>query len=127
MQRRQFIVSGVGVMAYAGAGMAGAAVAAAGGIAGQMSAAGFSAMLHQPFNVYDTKRGVTVELVRVRQAPGQGAGQFSLSFAGREGEVLDSGVYEVEHPATGKVMMYLDADKKGSKGVIYRADFNLLA
>ncbi len=128
MQRRQFIISGVGVAAYAGMGTAGALAASAGqGLAGQISAAGFSAMLHQDFNIYDSARGVTVQLVKVKQASGaHGARQFSLSFRGAPEDGLDSGTYEVEHAATGKVMMYLDAAKRGKGGVTYRADFNLL-
>ena len=39
---------------------------------------------------------------------------------------LDSGTYEVEHQKTGRLMMYLDAHKRGADGLMYRADFNLL-
>lgn len=127
MQRRQFIVRSMGVLAYAGTGTA--VIAAAGkGAAWHVSAAGFSAMLNQSFNIYDSVRGVTVQLVKVKEAAASRDGlQFSLSFKGSEADGLDSGTYEVEHPATGKLLMYLDVDKHARKGALYRADFNLLA
>ena len=131
MQRRQFIVSGIGVIAYAGVGATAAlaAEAVAGqGVAGQISAAGFRTMLNQSFNIYDSVRGITVQLVKVKETAGSaGARQFTLSFKGAIEDALDSGTYEVEHAATGKLLLYLDADKRAKSGVLYRADFNLLA
>jgi hypothetical protein len=125
MQRRQFIISGIGAAAYAGLGAT--AALAAQGAALQLNAASFATMLHQPFNVYDSARGVTVELVKVKEIAGSpGLRQFSLSFKGRAEDGLETGTYEVEHAAIGKVLMYLDADKRGKQGVMYRADFNLL-
>jgi hypothetical protein len=133
MQRRHFILSGIGMLAYAGVGTAAlaAADAVAGrgvGVGGQISAARFAAVLNQSFNIYAGPRGVTVQLVKVREGVGSpGLRQFTLSFAGAAEDALDSGTYEVEHAATGKVLMYLDAGKGGKNGIIYRADFNLLA
>jgi hypothetical protein len=128
MQRRQFIVSGIGMLAYAGVGTTAAlaAEAVAGqGAAGQISAAGFRALLNQSFNIYDSVRGITVQLVKVKETAR--ARQFTLSFKGAIEDALDSGTYEVEHAATGKLLLYLDANKRARNGVVYRADFNLLA
>ena len=123
MQRRQFIVSGVGVVAYAGVGT-GVFAASAAAAPAALNASAFATLLGQSFTMYDSVRGVTVQLVKVNEVA---AGQFSVSFKGRADDGLDSGTYEVEHASMGKLPMYLDADKRGKHGVFYRADFNLLA
>lgn len=116
----------------AAAGMSSAAAMAADAaakraVAGQLSAAGFSALLRQTFAVYGGERGATLLLVKVKEARAQpGMQQFSLHFSGDGAAALDSGMYELEHPQTGKLLMYLDAHKHGRDGVMYRADFNLL-
>ena len=126
MQRRKFIASGIGLLAYAGLGTA--ATVAGQGAGAALSAARFAAMLNQPFTIYDSVRGIRVQLVSVKEAPAsRGLHQFTLTFAGAAEDSLDSGTYEVEHAATGKQLMYLDAHKRGKAGVVYRADFNLLA
>jgi hypothetical protein len=120
MHRRHFIGSGLGI------GML--CIAGTGSAAGQVSAAGFAALLKDSFNVYDRVRGISVQLVKVRQAAAApGTRQFSLTFAGSMADALPSGTYEVEHAATGKQLMFLDASGRGQHGVLYRADFNLLA
>lgn len=111
----------MGVLAYAGAGTG---ATAANVVAGPFSASKFSALLNEQFNIYASARGITVQLVNVKEA---GPGQFSISFKGASEDGLDSGTYEVEHASTGKMPLYLDANKRGKNGVIYRADFNLLA
>lgn len=121
MERRQFIMSSAGALACAG--MSSAAALAADS---PMSAASFAAMVGDHFNIYDTVRGVTVQLVKVKQAKESlGSQQFSLSFSGPLAGAFDSGTYEVEHPGSGKQLMYLVAHKTG-KNAVYRADFNLL-
>ena len=125
MQRRQFIVNSMGAMAYAGVGSSAfAASAIAGQGAAPLSAGAFTALLKHSFNIYDSVRGITVQLVKVKEV---GPGQFSISFQGAAEDGMDSGTYEVEHASTGKMPMYLDANKRGRHGVVYRADFNLLA
>lgn len=120
MQRRHFISGGIGIGLLC--------IGGNGSAAGQVSAAGYSAMLKESFNVYDSVRGIRVQLVKVRQvAAAAGTRQFSLTFSGAKADALASGTYEVEHAATGKQMMYLDASSHGQHGVLYRADFNLLA
>lgn len=124
MQRRHFIASGIGMLAWAAGG---GAIAGSRSGAGALSAAGFSAMLNDTFTLYDRVRGVNVQLVKVRKGPASpGTRQFTLSFAGASADALTSGTYEVEHPATGKLLMYLDASRRGQQGMLYRADFNLL-
>ncbi len=128
MQRRLFIVSGVGAAAYAGMGTTAALAATALGGKGTVSvnAQGFASLLNESFNIYDGVRGITVQLVKVQKARDHAGQQFSLSFSGRSEDALASGTYEVEHGAVGKQMMYLDAQKRGAQSVVYRADFNLL-
>ena len=85
-------------------------------------------MLDESFTVYDSVRGIGVQLVKVRRGASEpGTRQFSLTFAGDKADALASGTYEVEHAATGKLLLYLDASPRGQNGVLYRADFNLLA
>ncbi len=127
MQRRQFIIAGIGTLAAVGMGAPAAGAARLQGAAGQVSAGGFSAVLNESFNIYDGARGVTVQLVKVKEiASAQGSRQFSLSFKGGLADGIDSGTYDVEHPAIGKVLMFLDASQRGKGAVMYRADFNLL-
>jgi hypothetical protein len=122
MERRQFILSSAGAL-----GCAGLSTAVAQTSAKAPGAAGFAALVGDWFNVYDSVRGVTVQLLKVKQAKASpGTEQFSLSFSGSGGGALDSGTYEVEHAHTGKLLMYLVAHKAG-KNMLYRADFNLLA
>lgn len=129
MERRTFIMSSAGVLACAGmgAGTAAAANAAARhAVAGEISAAGFEALLHQKFTVHGEARRTSVELAEVSQVPGTpGLQQFSLRFSGSPSGALDSGLYDVEHPKLGRLMVYLDARKAGG-GMLYRADFSLL-
>lgn len=89
-----------------------------------LSAGAFSALLNHSFNIYASARGITVQLVKVKEVS---AGQFSICFRGAAEDGLDSGTYEVEHAAIGKMPLYLDANKRAKQGVVYRADFNLLA
>ncbi len=131
MERRKFILSSAGLVACAGmsTSMARAAEAAARrAVAGELSAAGFSALLNQQFTVYGTARGATLELVKVKDAarPQPGLRQFTLHFKSETGLGLASGSYELEHASTGRMMMYLDADQRGRDAMLYRADFNLL-
>ena len=130
MQRRQFIMSSAGMLAAAGMSSTAALAADAAArraLAGQLSAAGFSALLRQSFAVYGGERGATLQLVKVTEVPAQaGMQQFSLHFSGDGGPALESATYELEHPQTGKMMMYLDAHKHGREAVTYRADFSLL-
>lgn len=115
----------MGALACAGAGTGALAANAAGGqaAAGRLSASGFAALLNEQFNIYASARGITVQLFKVKEA---GPGQFSICFKGASEDGLDSGTYEVEHASTGKMPLYLDANKRGRNGVVYRADFNLL-
>ncbi len=84
-------------------------------------------MLKETFYIYDGVRGISVQLVKVRQvAETPGSQQFSLTFSGAQADALPSGTYEVEHALTGKQLMYLDASGGGAQGARYRADFNLL-
>lgn len=104
-----------------------AASMASGSAAAPRGAAGFSAMLGDSFMIYDRVRGISVQLVKVRKAKAEpGMQQFTLSFAGSDADALASGTYEVEHPATGKMPLYLDVSRRGRDGMLYRADFNLL-
>lgn len=122
MERRQFILSSASALACAGLSTAMAQTPAK-----APGAAGFAALVGESFNIYDSVRGMTVQLLKVKQAKSSpGTEQFSLSFSGAGGGALDSGTYEVEHPQTGKLLMYLVAHKAG-KNMLYRADFNLLA
>lgn len=114
----------MGALAYAGVGSGAMAAGALSGSPATPSAAAFAALLNQAFTVYASARGITVQLVKVKELR---PGQFSVSFKGAAGEGLDSGTYEVEHAAIGNLPLYLDADKRGRSGVVYRADFNLLA
>lgn len=133
MERRHFIVGGAGMLAAAG--MSGAAAVAAEvageaarrAVAGEISAAGFSALLNQSFTVHGGLRGATLRLMKVTEAAERpGMRQFSLQFAGDGGAALGTGMHELEHAETGKLMMYLDAQKQGRDAMLYRADFNLL-
>jgi len=120
MERRQFIMSSAGALACAGMSPATALADS------PMSAASFAAMVGDYFNIYDSVRGVTVQLVKVKPAKeSPGSQQFSLSFSGPLAFAFESGTYEVEHPGSGKQLMYLVAHKTG-KNAFYRADFNLL-
>ena len=124
MQRRDFIASGLGALACAG--ISTAALAASHGGAGP-GAQAYAALLGEKFIVYDGVRGETVRLVKVRQAPAQpGMQQFTLRFEGGRHGALPSGTYEVDHAATGKIDMFLDASARGADSVLYRADFSLL-
>ena len=124
MQRRQFIASSMGALAYAGVGTGAMAASVVSGRAAVPGAATFAALLNEAFTVYASARGITVQLVKVKELR---PGQFSISFKGAAQDGLDSGTYDVEHAAIGNLPLYLDADKRGRNGVVYRADFNLLA
>jgi hypothetical protein len=101
---------------------------AAASAAGQRSAAGFEALLNESFMIFDGVRGISVALVKVKsRAATPGLRQFSLTFAGARADALASGTYDVEHAAAGRQPMYLDVSGRGEHGVLYRADFNLLA
>ncbi len=123
MQRRHFIASGLAALAWSGIGPAAAAQGA-----GELSARAFATLLGQTFLLYNGARGLRVQLVKVTQAAHRpGTRQFTLAFAGDQAEALPSETYELEHPATGKLMLYLETTRRGQHGVLYRADFNLLA
>ncbi len=122
MQRRHFIASGIAALVWCGVGSGSAAAA------GELSASAFSTLLGQTFMLYNGARGLRVRLVKVTQAaPGSGTRQFTLCFTGDRAEALPSDTYELEHPATGKLMLYLETTRRGQHGALYRADFNLLA
>lgn len=124
MQRRDFIASGLGVLACAGASTMAFAARHGSAVPG---AQGYAALLGEQFNIYDGVRGVSVRLVKVREAPAQpGMQQFTLRFEGGRPGALPSGTYEVEHAATGKIGMFLDASAQGADTMLYRADFSLL-
>lgn len=127
MQRRKFMLAGGGALAYAGIGLPNA-LAAKLARPNKISAAMFTALLNQSFNIYASVRGVSVQLVEVKAGKSYGThSQFSLKFAGAEGDVLPSGTYEVENASTGKLQMYLDASSNGAQGVNYRAQFTQMA
>lgn len=129
MERRTFIMSSAGMLACAGVSAgAAAAVNAAGryALAGEISAEGFAALLHQPFTVHGNALPAQVQLAAVSRLPNTpGLHQFSLQFAGGGGKGFDSGLYEIENPRMGRLMVYLDARRVGGE-VVYRADFSLL-
>lgn len=120
MQRRHFIAGSIGAVTWAGL------ASAASDTQAPQATSGYAGLVQQHFNIYDSVRGVTVQLIKVKQVPSaSGARQFTLTFAGDHAGALASGTYEVEHPVTGKVAMYLHARATAS-GMHYRADFNLL-
>lgn len=124
MQRREFIAGGIGVLAWAGIGTA---AHAAGRAEMALDAQGFAALINEQFNIFDSVRGITVRLVKVKPGPAAaGLQQFSLNFEGERAGALPSGTYEVEHALTGKTVLYLDASAHGQHVTRYRADFSLL-
>jgi hypothetical protein len=129
MERRTFIMSSAGVLACAGLGAGGAAAANAAArqaVAGEISAEGFAALLHQPFTLHGQLKRTSVQLAAVSQIPAlPGLHQFSLQFSGTQGKDFGSGLYDIEHPRMGRLMVYLDAQTVGGQ-VLYRADFSLL-
>ncbi len=105
----------------------GAVMAGGRGATTQLGVAAFADMVNDTFLIYDNVRGVSVQLVKVRKAKAEpGMQQFTLTFAGSDADALAGGTYEVEHPAIGKMPMYLDVSRRGQHGMLYRADFNLL-
>lgn len=123
MQRRDFLTTGIGLLACTGVGTA----AAAERTGMTLSAQGFARLLNEPFHIFDSVRGVPVRLLTVSKGREQpGVQQFSLSFEGERAGALPSGTYEVEHALTGKLSMYLDASPHGQYATRYRADFSLL-
>ncbi|NRR31892.1 hypothetical protein HSX11_17095 [Oxalobacteraceae bacterium] len=137
MERRKFVLAAGGLLsgatlhatAIGATVLANTALVATAAKAPGIKAAGsatFSALLKQPFNVYASNRGASMQLIAVKTKHTDAAhDQFTLTFA--SATVLADGIYEVEHAQTGKQAMYLEASGKGAEGSYYRADFNLLA
>ena len=123
MLRRKFMLAAGGTLAYAGVGLP-KALAAKLVRSNKLSAAMFTALLNQSFNVYASVRGVSVQLVEVKAGKSHPShSQFSLKFTGVEGEALPSGTYEVDNASSGQLQMYLEASSNGAQGINYRAEF----
>jgi len=133
MQRREFVIATGSLLAASGASVtAGAAtlprpplISVPAGLR-VLNGATFRGLLNQNFNVYQSKRGVTMELIAVRM-PDQarpGSEQFTLVFSA-PGVTLPSDTYEVEQAAIGMTAMYLQQGEPGQN--LYLAHFNLLS
>jgi hypothetical protein len=136
MQRREFVVATGGLMV---AGLGQAAVPQARPIAAPARAQlvpaalprsvflfdsnHYAGLLQQTFNVYESKRGVAMQLTALENLPSApGQQQFTLTFSA-PGVTLRSGTYDVEHASTGITPLYLEAAAPGT----WLAHFNLLS
>lgn len=123
MERRNFIFAGGALLG--GAGLHAASAFAA--TPRQPGGATYQTLTGQSFNLYASTSGTSVTLLKVkRRDQAREFDQFSLLFAGA-GAALPAAVYEIEHPVTGKLALYLEPAGKGPEGNYYRADFTLLA
>lgn len=69
----------------------------------------------------------TLRLLTVRPHAGnQRLEQFSLVLRGDAEVALRSGLYRIEHPASGRFEMRLEPSGRDAQGALYRADFSLL-
>lgn len=133
MQRRDFVIATGSLLATAGTG-ATAAASTTTALPRQplilvppglrvLNGATFEGVLHQTFNVYASQRGVSMQLVEVRQEKSSaGTEQFTLVFSA-PGVTLPSGTYEVEQSAIGKTDIFLQQGEAGKD--VYLAHFNL--
>jgi len=135
MQRREFVMASGSLLAASGVHMpVHAATPPAPALTGipaglhVLNRATFAALLNQSFNVYASKRGVTMQLIEVHDDKARaGAQQFTLVFAADAGTTLGSGTYEVENAMLGMTSMYLQQAGAGAQGALYLAHFNLLS
>jgi hypothetical protein len=133
MQRREFVIATGSLLAAPGAVVPAAAatlprpplISVPAGLR-ILNGATFQGLLNQNFNVYESKRGVTMTLsaVRTPDKATPGSEQFSLVFSA-PGVTLPSGTYEVEQDAIGMTAMYLQQGEPGQN--LYLAHFNLLS
>jgi len=135
MQRREFVIATGSLLAASGAGVTAPAAAATlprpplisvpAGLR-VLNGATFQGLLNQNFNVYESKRGVTMTLTAVRtpDKATPGSEQFTLVFSA-PGVTLPNGTYEVEQAAIGMTAMYLQQGEAGQN--LYLAHFNLLS
>lgn len=131
MQRREFVIATGSLLAASGASLPAAAgtlpqpplISVPAGLR-VLNGATFQGLLNQNFNVYESKRGVTMQLSAVR-TPDQatpGSEQFTLVFSA-PGVTLPNGTYQVEQSAIGMTAMYLQQGEPGQN--LYLAHFNL--
>lgn len=124
MERRNFLLAASGLLGATGLGQA-AALAALPPTPSQIRMAGFRQLQGQRFNLYQSKRGTSADLVEVKEGKAYPRlEQFTLLFA--TPDQLAPGVYEVEHAAIGRLSLYLHAAGQGAQGLLYRAEFSLL-
>lgn len=125
MQRREFVMATGGLMV---AGLGQAAVPQARLMAAlprsvyRFDSSHYAGLLQQTFNVYESSRGVAMQLTALHTVPSApGQQQFTLTFSA-PGVTLRSGTYDVEHASTGITPLYLEAAAPGT----WLAHFNLL-
>lgn len=88
----------------------------------------WKSMLNEQFVLRDEVKGpVNLRLIAFRAGKADPKlDQFGITFVGKEDEKVAEGMYQMEHPRTGKFMLHLQPIDLGSAGAHYRADFCLL-
>jgi hypothetical protein len=95
---------------------------------GSPTQAAFQALQGQDFRLrHGLRAGGTLRLVSVQERGGSARlEQFSLLMRSEAGAALPSGLYRIEHPASGRFAMRLEPSGHDAQGALYRADFSLL-
>jgi uncharacterized protein DUF6916 len=130
MQRREFLMRGGSTLVLVGLGLPGALAprALAAGAPAVEGGASWKALINERFTLHHEARGpvpLTLAAVRDHEVTSR-LDQFSLTFLGDERVRIAEGMYRLEHPRAGGIMLHLQPAGDQPAGTQYRADFSLL-
>jgi hypothetical protein len=128
LDRRRFVYTLLGLIAFgAGRWTATAAVAAGASLEGPLSREVFLALLKEPFSLLLDNRASELILLRIDDdSHGPGSEQFTVVFQAPRKLVLLDGTYLISHITAGTTHVFLQPAGHDNRSNYYKATFNLL-